>query len=83
MARRAPAGSGRGYLEIARWRTPAGEGRFITVTPDSTPATLRAAGERLRAEFRRAESVVVMIFDDADAARDARRLVEALLEPSG
>lgn len=69
----ASRGNRREYEEVARWRLPAGEGRFITVGPDPTPDALRALGERLREEFRRLDNAVVMIFDNLEAARDARQ----------
>ena len=72
---------GRGYREVARWRIPGGEGRFIAVEPEPTPAELRALGERLREEFRQMEDVVVMVFDDAQAAREVRRGSRVIGEP--
>lgn len=64
---------GRGYEEVARWRISGGEGRFIAVGPVPSPDELRILGERLREEFRRLDNAIVMVFDDAEAAREARR----------
>jgi apolipoprotein N-acyltransferase len=72
-ALRSSPADGRGYREVARWRIPGGEGRFIAVGPEPTPEELRALGERLREEFRPMDDVVVMVFDDAEAAREVRR----------
>ncbi|MBI4608811.1 MAG: prolipoprotein diacylglyceryl transferase [Candidatus Rokubacteria bacterium] len=63
----------RGYHAVARWRIPGGAGRFIAVGPEPTPDELRALGEQLREEFQPLNNAVVMIFDDAEAARQARR----------
>ncbi|MGH2650948.1 MAG: hypothetical protein ACRDHK_07030, partial [Actinomycetota bacterium] len=38
-----------------------------------TAEELRALGERLREEVRSLDTAVVMVFDDAEAARDVRR----------
>lgn len=62
-----------GYEEVARWRIPGGEGRFIALGPEPTLEELRALGERLREQFRRLDNVVVMVFDDPEAAREVRR----------
>lgn len=69
-ALRPRSADGRGYQVIARWTIQnGGEGRFIAVDPAPTIAAFRALGERLREEFAAHENAVVMIFDDADAAR--------------
>jgi hypothetical protein len=72
VLRSSPA-DGRGYREVARWRIPGGEGRIIAVGPEPTPEELRALGGRLREEFRQMDDVVVMVFDDTEAARAVRR----------
>lgn len=64
---------GPGYENVARWRTPGGEGWFIAVRPEPTPDELRALGERLRRELRRLDNAVVMVFDDPEAARRVRQ----------
>ena len=64
---------GQGYREVARWSVPDGAGRFIAVGSDATERDLRALGEELRGESRNLENAVVMVFDDAAAAREARR----------
>lgn len=69
-ALRPRAADGRGYQEIARWQIQnGGEGRFIAVGAEPTVAELQALGERLREAFAVHENAVVMIFDDAKAAR--------------
>jgi apolipoprotein N-acyltransferase len=70
---RPEAADGRGYQEVARWRMRGGEGRFIAVGPTPTAEELRALGDRLRGESRRMENAVVMVFDDAEAAREVRK----------
>lgn len=67
------AADGRGYQEVAQWKIPGGEGRFIAVGPVPSADELRAVGDRLREEFGRLENGVVMIFDDPEAAREVRR----------
>ncbi|MGH7929898.1 MAG: hypothetical protein ACREQV_19115 [Candidatus Binatia bacterium] len=67
-------GQGQGYQVIAQWQVPTGgEGLIIAIDPDSSPKKLRELGKRLREKFRRVENVAVMIFDDANAAREVRR----------
>lgn len=61
------------YEDVARWRIPGGEGRFVAVGPGPIPDELRALGERLRQEFRPMDSAVVMVFDDPEAARQVRK----------
>jgi hypothetical protein len=63
---------GRGYYEVARWRIPGGEGRFIATAPAPTIDELRNLAERLRKELS-GVNTVVMVFDDAGAAREVRR----------
>jgi apolipoprotein N-acyltransferase len=70
VPRLSPA-NGRVYRDVARWRIPGGEGRFIAVGPDPTSDELRALGDRLREDFRHLENVVVMVFDNVKAARRA------------
>lgn len=70
---RSSSSDGRGYQEVARWRIPGGAGRFIAVGREADPDELKVLGERLREEFHRLETAVVMIFDDPEAARQARR----------
>lgn len=77
----AAAGSGlrprarrdRTYQEVAHWNHPEGEGLFIAVEPDSSVDELRALGGKLRHNFLDRENMVIMIFDDALAARDVSR----------
>ncbi|MGH7325619.1 MAG: apolipoprotein N-acyltransferase [Candidatus Rokuibacteriota bacterium] len=71
---------GRGYLELVRWRIPGGEGRFIAVGPSPSAEELRVLGERLRDESRRMKNAVVMVFDDAEAAREVRKGSRAIGE---
>lgn len=68
---RAGAG-GPGYHVVARWRRPDGEGWFVAVSGASHDE-LRSLGTTLREEFARADTAVVMVFDDPEAAREARR----------
>ncbi len=70
--RRRRAG-GEGYQVLARWPIPGGEGRFIAVAPGLTAERIRALGDRLHREFQGADAVVIMIFDDATAARRVRQ----------
>lgn len=70
--RRSGAAS-RGYEEVARWKLPGGEGRFIALDHEPSVRDLRALGGRLRREYREANAAVVMVFDDAEAARAVRR----------
>lgn len=67
------AGHARGYQITARWAIPGGEGEFVALAPESGDTELRIVGERLVTEFRDVASAVVMIFDDATAARTMRR----------
>lgn len=64
---------GGGYREVARWRIPGGEGRFVAVGLNPSLDELRALGERLREELRDRDNAVVMVFDDPEAARQVRR----------
>lgn len=64
---------GRGYDEVAWWRIPGGEGRFIATPPAPTIDELSNLAERLRQEFSDVSNAVVMVFDDAGAAREVRR----------
>jgi hypothetical protein len=70
---RASSSSGGGYQEVARWKIPEGEGRFIAVGPKPTADELRTLGEWLREELRDLDNAVVMVFDDPDAARQVRQ----------
>lgn len=63
---------GRGYQVVARWLRPDGEGWFVAVAGASRDE-LRDLGETLREEFARADTAVVMVFDDPEAARQVRR----------
>lgn len=72
--------TGRGYQDVARWRIPGGQGRFIAVGAGPTAEELRALGEQLRRELRDVENAVVMVFDDAVAAREVRRGSRAIGE---
>jgi hypothetical protein len=61
--------AGAEYQVIAQWQVPAGgEGSIIAIGPDSSPEQLRELGRRLKRKFHDVDNVVVMIFDDADAA---------------
>lgn len=60
------------YQRVASWKIPGGEGLFIAVPPNAGPEELRALGEQLRREFGDRRNMVVMVFDDAAAARDVR-----------
>lgn len=66
------AADGDGYQVIAWWTIPGGEGRFVVIRPDPSATELAAVGDRMHEEFARHENGVAMIFDDAQAARDAR-----------
>jgi len=67
-----PASTGE-YELIAQWAIPAGgQGLIIAVSPGFTIEELRALGKRLQKQLRALENVTVMIFDDADAAREVR-----------
>lgn len=72
---RFPAGifAGRGYERVASWKFPGGEGLFIATEAGPTPEDLRILGSKLRDEFRDRHNMVVMIFDDARAAREVSR----------
>ncbi|MFQ5846891.1 MAG: hypothetical protein ACE5IQ_04360 [Candidatus Methylomirabilales bacterium] len=72
-ALRPRAAHGRGYQRVVRWKHPESEGLFIAVEPEPSADTLRAVGRRLRQDFLDWENVVVMIFDDARAAREVSR----------
>lgn len=62
------------YQVIAQWQVPAGgEGLIIAIGPNSSPEKLREVGHRLKKRFHRVDIVAVMIFDDANAARQVRR----------
>ncbi|MFQ5882847.1 MAG: hypothetical protein ACE5I9_10325 [Candidatus Methylomirabilales bacterium] len=63
----------RGYRRVARWNHPEGKGLFIAVEPEPSMDELRTLGRSLRQEFLDRENVVVMIFDDARAAREVSR----------
>lgn len=62
------------YRVIAEWQIAAdGKGMIIAIRPDSTPEELRALGRHLQDKFHGVDNAAVMIFDDADAARQVRR----------
>ena len=63
----------RGYVEVARWKVPGGEGRIIAVEGRASVPDLQALGGHLREEFRQVDAAVVMVFDDVEAAREVRR----------
>ncbi len=65
--------SGAPAREVARWRHPAGEGRFIAIRARPTRTELLALGEVLRREYGQHDNIVVMVFDDPAAAREVRR----------
>lgn len=59
---------------LARWKIPGGgKGLIIAIGPDPTDEELRALGERLKEELGHLSDAVVMIFDDAAAARLVHR----------
>ena len=65
---------GRDYQVIAQWQVPSGgEGLIIAVGSHSSREKLRDLGKRLQERFHGVDNVVVMIFDDANAAREVRR----------
>lgn len=66
------AADGAGYQVVAWWTVPGGEGRFVVIRPDPSATDLAAVGDRMREDFARHENGVAMIFDDVQAARDAR-----------
>jgi hypothetical protein len=62
------------YQVIAEWQILAGgKGLIIAISPDYGPEELRGLGRRFRDRFGRLENAVVMVFDDAVAARQVRR----------
>lgn len=62
------------YQVVARWRIPGGgRGLIIAVGADPTHEALRLLGEQLKDEFGHLEDAVVMVFDDAEAARLVRQ----------
>lgn len=67
------AADGRGYQVVVRWSGPGGEGLFIATRPEPTVEELRHLGEELRREFGARDTLVVMVFDDPEAARQVRR----------
>lgn len=67
------AAHARGYQTMARWTIPGGEGRFIALAREPGDEGLRIVGGQLVAEFRNMANAVVMVFDDAAAAREVRR----------
>lgn len=65
---------GREYQVIAEWQIPTdGKGMIIAIRPDSTPEELRTLGRSLQDKFHTVDDVVVMVFDDAEAARRVRK----------
>ncbi len=61
------------YALVDRWPLlGAGQGLFIATRPNISNAELKELGTRLRDEFRNEPNMVVQIFDDATAAKDAR-----------
>ena len=68
------ADGGEDYQVIAQWQVPTGgKGLIIAMSPGSTLQELRALGNRVQERFHGVDNVVVMIFDDANAAREVRR----------
>ena len=64
---------GPGYEVVDRWELRSGgHGMYVAVGPGLTPEDLRRLGERLRDEAGREPGAVVMVFDDAQAARTVR-----------
>lgn len=63
----------RGYKRVAAWKFPGSEGMFIATGPHPTVGQLRALGAELQREFHDRKNMVVMIFDDARAAREVSR----------
>lgn len=62
------------YQVIAEWQIAArGEGLMIAISPRSTLEDLQALGKRLQDRFHGVDNAAVMIFDDADAARQVRK----------
>lgn len=68
------ASDGGEYQVIAEWEIPAGgKGMIIAIRPHYGFEELRALGKRLQKQFRVLDNATVMVFDDADAARQVRR----------
>lgn len=64
----------RGFHVIARWPiSGGGEGFIVAIGRDPSDEELRALGKRLEEEFGRLGEAVVMVFDDAAAARLVRQ----------
>jgi hypothetical protein len=62
------------YRIIADWQIPAGgKGMIIAISPHYGREELRGLASLLRKRFGGLENAVVMIFDDAKAARQVRR----------
>ncbi len=66
------AAGGDGYQLVAQWTIPGGEGRFVVIRPAPGAKDLHAVADRMREDFSRHENGMAMIFDDVQAARDAR-----------
>lgn len=63
-----------GYEVIAEWPIAAGgQGSIIAVGPNFTSEQLRRLGRRFHERFTNTANAVVMIFDNAEAARTVRR----------
>lgn len=70
------------YAVVDRWPLLArGQGLFIATKPNISVADLKELGARLRDEFRNEPNMVVQIFGDAAAAKDARTGSRIVGEP--
>ena len=70
------------YAVVDRWPlSGGGQGLFIVTRPNINNAELKELGTQLRDEFRNEPNMVVQIFDDAAAAKDARAGSRIVGEP--
>lgn len=70
------------YSVVDRWPLlRGGQGLFIAVRPNISKDELKELGTRLRHDFRNEPNMVVQIFDDAAAAKDARTGSRIVGEP--
>lgn len=66
--------AGRLYQVVARWRLAAGGlGLFIATEGQPAKEQLKALGQGLRQGHQDQPNLVVMVFDDAEAARTVRK----------
>jgi hypothetical protein len=73
LAPRLAGYGGPGYEVVDRWELRGGGyGMYVAVAPGLTPEDLRRLGERLRDGTAREPGAVVIVFDDAQAARTVR-----------